>query len=490
MSAIGELSIKDIMETYSVGFGYAQNIIKGLEQIGYIKKNANNDYFIIQTEAAIDGYIKEHIKEFRPEYYNTLELKNNGEPTLKAKAKTAMKATPMFICRVFLSPLSVFLTFFIIFSGVQSKKSAGEIIYILLSILLTFNVLCNISYGIYMSNNNNIKLKDFIFRPWFNVRAQTVLEIHKIMRKSNIAFQLSGYYKTLDRLKTQLNTKKKLAEHYANLANTAQNENEFYQSINSCINTLEWMAQFEKFNIFPDGHKPSEDIATIKEGMPISIERFNKRMREMQNSHLNYADIEPKGIINYDNMDGHQFEHFCANILKNNGFINVKVTQGSGDHGIDILAEKDSITYAIQCKCHSSNIGNSAVQQAHSGKGYYHKDIAVVLTNRYFTPQAEDEAKALGVKLWNRDKLNDMISLYQMIKNDVDLYFAEAGRLIIEKNKASIGMLQREFRISFNRATHIIDQLGEAGVIGAEEGTKPRRILMNIEQFETYITTI
>lgn len=111
----------------------------------------------------------------------------------------------------------------------------------------------------------------------------------------------------------------------------------------------------------------------------------------------------------YDNMEGHQFEYFCADILKENGFKNVEVTQGSGDHGIDILAEKDGITYAIQCKCYSSNIGNAAVQQAHTGKSLYHKDIAVVLTNRYFTPQAQQEAAALGVKLWDRDKLNSMI---------------------------------------------------------------------------------
>lgn len=113
---------------------------------------------------------------------------------------------------------------------------------------------------------------------------------------------------------------------------------------------------------------------------------------------------------NYDNMEGHQFEYFCADTLKKNGFENVEVTQGSGDHGIDILAEKDGITYAIQCKCYSSNIGNAAVQQAYTGKGFYHKDIAVVLTNRYFTTQAKEEAQALGVKLWDRDKLNEMIS--------------------------------------------------------------------------------
>lgn len=113
---------------------------------------------------------------------------------------------------------------------------------------------------------------------------------------------------------------------------------------------------------------------------------------------------------NFDDMDGHQFEYYCAELLKNNSFKNVEVTQGSGDHGIDILADKEGITYAIQCKCYSFDIGNAAVQQAYTGKGFYHKDIAVVLTNRYFTPQAKEEAQALGVKLWDRDRLNELIN--------------------------------------------------------------------------------
>ncbi len=68
-----------------------------------------------------------------------------------------------------------------------------------------------------------------------------------------------------------------------------------------------------------------------------------------------------------------------------------------------------------------------------------------------------------------------------------DDYFAEAGKFIIEKDKASIGMLQRAFKIGFNRAARIMDQLCEAGVVGAEEGTKPRKVLMSQEQFEQYI---
>ncbi len=65
-----------------------------------------------------------------------------------------------------------------------------------------------------------------------------------------------------------------------------------------------------------------------------------------------------------------------------------------------------------------------------------------------------------------------------------DEYFEEAGRFIIDKDKASIGMLQRAFKIGFNRAARIMEQLHDYGVVGEEEGTKPRKILMSLEEFE------
>ncbi|MDD3414025.1 MAG: DNA translocase FtsK [Lachnospiraceae bacterium] len=71
--------------------------------------------------------------------------------------------------------------------------------------------------------------------------------------------------------------------------------------------------------------------------------------------------------------------------------------------------------------------------------------------------------------------------------NEKDTYFVDAAKFIIEKDKASIGMLQRVFKIGFNRAARIMDQLADAGVVGEEEGTKPRKILMSEEQFEQYI---
>ena len=71
--------------------------------------------------------------------------------------------------------------------------------------------------------------------------------------------------------------------------------------------------------------------------------------------------------------------------------------------------------------------------------------------------------------------------------DDRDIYFVDAGKFVIEKDKASIGMLQRVFKIGFNRAARIMDQLAEAGVVGEEEGTKPRKVLMSMEEFEQYI---
>ena len=112
----------------------------------------------------------------------------------------------------------------------------------------------------------------------------------------------------------------------------------------------------------------------------------------------------------YDDMNGYEFEQYCADILKKNGFSNVYVTKSSGDFGIDILATKDGWKYAIQCKKYSSKVGNHAIQEAYSGKDYYNADIAVVITNNFFTPAAIETANSLNVELWNKDKLNSMIN--------------------------------------------------------------------------------
>lgn len=110
-----------------------------------------------------------------------------------------------------------------------------------------------------------------------------------------------------------------------------------------------------------------------------------------------------------DEMEGHDFEYFCAQLLEKRGFLDVEVTKGSGDYGVDILAEKDGVTYAIQCKCYHSPIGVKAVQEAYAGRDYYDRMVGAVLTNQYFTSPAVEAAKKLKILLWDRGYLERMM---------------------------------------------------------------------------------
>lgn len=109
-----------------------------------------------------------------------------------------------------------------------------------------------------------------------------------------------------------------------------------------------------------------------------------------------------------DEMEGHDFEYYCADLLRNDGFSSVEVTKGSGDFGVDILAERDGITYAFQCKCYDKPIGVKAVQEVYAGRDYYNRMVGVVITNQYFTQPAVEMAEKLKIILWDRDYVDLM----------------------------------------------------------------------------------
>lgn len=110
-----------------------------------------------------------------------------------------------------------------------------------------------------------------------------------------------------------------------------------------------------------------------------------------------------------DEMEGHEFEYFCARLLEEAGFIDVEVTRGSGDYGVDILAEKEGVTYGIQCKRYTGPVGVEAVLQVYAGKDYYDRMAGVVMTNQYFTTPAVEAAKKLKILLWDRGYLDSMM---------------------------------------------------------------------------------
>lgn len=128
----------------------------------------------------------------------------------------------------------------------------------------------------------------------------------------------------------------------------------------------------------------------------------------------NYLDSDTKNQNNeidaVDNdMDGFDFEKYTGKLLKANGFTKVEVTQCSSDFGVDVIAYKDEIKYAIQCKKYSPPVGIKAVQEVIGSKAMNDCHVAVVLTNNTFTKSAKELAEKNNVLLWDRDKLVDLI---------------------------------------------------------------------------------
>lgn len=101
-------------------------------------------------------------------------------------------------------------------------------------------------------------------------------------------------------------------------------------------------------------------------------------------------------------MTGYEYEEKCARLLETKGFIDVKVTPGSGDQGIDVLAKKDGKQYGIQCKYYEGVVGNKAVQEAFAGASYYDCSVAMVITNSTLTAPAKKLAEKLRVEVWEK----------------------------------------------------------------------------------------
>ncbi|SDZ83191.1 Restriction endonuclease [Lachnospiraceae bacterium NK3A20] len=129
--------------------------------------------------------------------------------------------------------------------------------------------------------------------------------------------------------------------------------------------------------------------------IPVVI-RLRRRRRERLSEDAAYA------------MEGHDFEYYCADILSHAGF-DAEVTRGSGDFGADILAEKDGITYAIQCKCYDGPVGVAAIEEVYAGKAFYDRMVGAVMTNQYFTAPAVEMAQKLNILLWDRGYLAGML---------------------------------------------------------------------------------
>lgn len=173
-------------------------------------------------------------------------------------------------------------------------------------------------------------------------------------------------------------------------------------SLNLPVNGILFLNEGESFRNI---ELPPNSQMSVSVGM--SIDLYNQR-NFSENIHSPSDNQEPPYSQMHDDinhMDGHAFDFFCAEVLKKNNYQDVKVTRGSGDHGVDIVAVRDGIKYAVQCKRYNNGVGNKAIQEIYSGKAYYHCHVGIVMTNSYFTPSAKEEAERNGIILWDGEFL-------------------------------------------------------------------------------------
>lgn len=222
---------------------------------------------------------------------------------------------------------------------------------------------------------------------------------------------------------------------------------------------------------------------------------------DIRDSFAKYGGIDAE-MLTIDLMEGHDFEYWCANALRDLGYKDVEVTPGSGDQGVDILATKDGLRYAIQCKRYTSDLGNSPVQEVHAGKYLYHCHVAAVVTNRYFTAGAIELASATGVLLWDRDWVLRYLQSKQdaggavLISHapcdppavdaefDSDEMLPAAVDVILDTSQASVSMLQRCLNLGYARCARLMDEMEKLGIVGPFQGSKPRVIYITKEQWE------
>lgn len=168
--------------------------------------------------------------------------------------------------------------------------------------------------------------------------------------------------------------------------------------------------RFEKWNqevaYFMDN--VMSELVSLADGRNLSIES------KITEAVFAYLESNPQAVVNIDNLNPIEFEHYCAEMLRNDGW-DARVTQASGDQGIDVIATYGNAKAVFQCKKYAQPVGNGAVQEIAAGKQFEQADIAAVVTNATFTPSAKQLAGTTGVHLLHYSELQGFAEKLGMV---------------------------------------------------------------------------
>ena len=166
----------------------------------------------------------------------------------------------------------------------------------------------------------------------------------------------------------------------------------------------------------------------------------------------------------FDSLSGEEFENYCSQILRSEGYVDVWMTPKSGDFGIDIIAKKNGEKWGFQCKRYSGSVGIKAVQEVYAGKAHYGCDRVAVITNSSFSKPAKDLARKTNTALWDGEFINKL-----------DHELNVAGTQYYNKNVSyTINCEQNSFLPRYSQKSLARNYEKQTYVTGGQRGTKLR----------------
>lgn len=298
----------------------------------------------------------------------------------------------------------VFLRFFYIFhqeSKIYSMLNVGDYIYL--------NDVTNLDreFGFYDHNKDFDRFVEVVSRKYkFKSQVESLLSCWRLLYlvaqsvySNEFCIQYGEYFLKIDNM---------------NITDCIRQ----YCSIDiSDINILTNRDLVKKFvyflmknNIFKEIIAQNNNILDCYEYVNRIFPDFiNKRVLDQFEISLMYSPA--KSLFSIDDIDlmgGHEFENFVSLLFSKMGYI-TEVTKGSGDQGVDVIVEKNGKKIGIQTKCYTSSVSNTAIQQVVAGIKHYKIEKGMVITNRFFTPSAQELAQSNNVILWDRNMLKKKI---------------------------------------------------------------------------------
>jgi len=287
---------------------------------------------------------------------------------------------------------------------------------------------------------NWAQLKDYktLIDLEFLDKRHNIITFNKTYLEKSISI-LDGYTDLIYLLKNNVLNDKSTSKEKINIAKEILEEKdckgisleEMSQRMTSITNLTSNNPQYNDDNT--NSEYPNS-VYLVSYDIQCSKEALTQMVYSMYNALKSYINAPQE--IEMTDISPYEFEKECARILNKKGF-NARATKGSGDQGVDVLAEKNNIKIAIQCKQYSKPVGNKAVQEVIAGKNFYNAQYAAVVSNASFTPSARKLAAKCGVILLDVRMLDNLEEHLKIADNPQNTINSVKEKALI-KNEADV----------------------------------------------------